>query len=201
MSKDNPTVVDQLLDRLKNNKILALIIVFALVVIGLGSFTDALGKLGTFLHLSQKTENKDVKSVKKAPAFDNDTLARIRSQTSVSLESVQPSPDHTTISPNQTFAMSAIVNYSFPEWVDAVELNLEVNRDPENGRFWHSMTEKRITESRGRVQLSGVFPEFSATDLKGYRVKIKSEVVLFDNESGRRHVIVESSPVYFEVKN
>src|SRR5262245_55093104 len=139
MSEKQPTKVDQLLASIKNNRIIAIVIVFAIVVIGLASFTDALSKLGKFVRPSSSTESPNAQPNKKPASFDDDTLAKVRSQTSVSLESVRPSPNQISITPQQTPSISAVVSYSIPDWVDSAEVSLRVNRDPEDGRFWHSM--------------------------------------------------------------
>ena len=62
--QDKP-IADRLLLNLKNNKILAYIIVFGICIIGIGAFSDALNKISSFV---------DEDSEKNIPSFKNDWI-------------------------------------------------------------------------------------------------------------------------------
>jgi hypothetical protein len=79
MAKSQTTKVDKLIRMLKDNKILALIIVFGIVVIAIGQFADSLNKVSdlftgskpkTEIHIAQFTVDES-KSVYRAYRFDN----------------------------------------------------------------------------------------------------------------------------------
>ena len=53
------TRADQILERIKNNKLVAVIIVAAVIVIGVANFKDALQKLGLSV-FGQKKERKEL---------------------------------------------------------------------------------------------------------------------------------------------
>jgi hypothetical protein len=181
----------------KNNRVFAGLIIVGILIIALGNFTEAIDRLwGLF---RDSNSNAAQTPTPKPISLDSFTMQRIRSGTEISLESVQPSPDQVHIVPGQFLQLSGNIYYRFPDWIDAMELSLEANVEPENGRFWHSIAEKRVTSPKGHVQLSGLLPGMSAQDLKGRRVKLLAGIKFLDNESGQRYAIARSGPVYFNV--
>lgn len=178
-----------------NNRVISILIIFGIIVIALGNFTDALSKISKFFGGSNSPQTQARQPV----SLDRETINRIMQATHVNLESVQPAPSQMKIVPNQVIQVSAIANYEYPDWIEGMEVSLKMNREPEDGRFWHSLVEKRVPEPAGRVQLSGLLPSVSAENLKGRRVKVLAEMVIFDNASGTRHVVAKSTPIYFDV--
>ena len=197
-NKENPTLVEQAFRWLSNNPLIAVIIVIGGVVIAVAKFTDSVEKIRKFLRPETAEVGNTQPKKKKPVPFDSATIQRVMSETTISLDTVQPSPEQSKVPADQTFFVSAVANYSFPDWVDSMELSLKVNRFPEDGRLWHSMTEKRVTDSQGRVQLSGSIPAINEKELTGYRLQIVGELLIFDNETGRRHLVAKSPPVYFD---
>jgi len=200
MSDKDTTRVDGIVRWFKNNRIISVIIVAALIVIGVAQFTDSIDKIRKFVRPDTPDSDKTQPKKKDQVSFDSGTIRRIMSETKVSIDTIFPSPEQATVPPNQAFSVSAVATYSFPDWIDGMELSLKVNRDPEDGRFWHSVTERRLTTPQGRQQLSGLIPAIPANELAGHRLKLVGELVLFDNASGVRHVVAVSAPVYFETK-
>lgn len=191
----SPTKVERGIRWFSNNPVISILIIFGIVVIALGNFTDSVDKISKFFGGSNNIQTQ----ARKPLSFDPDTMKTIMQASHVNLESVKPTPREMKVVPNQMLPISGIVIYEYPNWVQGIEVSLKMNREPEDGRFWHSLAEKRVPDPIGRVSLSGLIPSVSAEDLNARQVKVQAEMVIFDNESGTRHVIATSRPILFEV--
>lgn len=75
MTKEKETLVDTIWKKIKNNRLLAILIVASGVVIGIASFSESIEKLfktvDSIIPDSQNTDVKDVETIKPSPSFEN----------------------------------------------------------------------------------------------------------------------------------
>jgi hypothetical protein len=117
----------------------------------------------------------------------------------VALHGVQPSPSKIRVVRGESLQVSGLVHYDVPPSVPDVIVTLEANRDPEDGYFWHCLREKRVAPPSGRCQLTGPVPPDLLAAIGRRRLQLRAGIVLFDNENGERHGILQSACERFDV--
>ena len=189
-----PTSVDARVTRWKNNPTISIIILVGLVIIALGTFTDALTKIVSGFS-SIWTPRKEESA--RITRLDAETIARLRALTSVAIEHVQPSSTTTTIDLKHEFVVTCIVTYAVPEELRGAEVDIRWNTEPER-EAWSVIATNRTSALAGRLSLAGIVYPPRNLGIMPSKFKLEATVSLFDQALGSTHHVTESEPISFD---